>query len=138
MGSYAAELQDPSATDFCLLVTGITTTLGGLSSGACLGFEEAEILDIDTCTIEFCDKGVDGFEDFLTATFKYIRKNLLLFACIMGVFGIGESTLFVVSTSLVCLHVRHGHEPQKADGFHHVASGKTQYTGKFGPDLRKV
>ena len=40
MGSYAAELQDPSAIEFCLLVTGITTTLGGLSSGACLGFEE--------------------------------------------------------------------------------------------------
>jgi hypothetical protein len=56
----------------------------------------------------------------------------------MVVFSIGESTFFVVSTSLVCLHVRHGHEPQKADGFHHVASGKTQYTGKFGPDLRKV
>jgi hypothetical protein len=78
MGSYAAELQDPSAIEFCLLVTGITTTLGGLSSGACLGFEEAEILDIDTCTIELCGKGVDGFEDFLIATFKYIRKILLL------------------------------------------------------------
>lgn len=103
MVTAAVALQDPSRQDFCELVTGVRSQLTG-SLPSCAPFEDAGIIDMHECGTSFCNTNVKGFEKFVARAFDYVRSNVVIFAILSGLFGVGETVLFCTSVTLLLLH----------------------------------
>jgi hypothetical protein len=95
VGGAARELADPSAPNFCRLVTG-SDFKRKASSLVCLGFEKVHVLEKSKdgqrkCQAHFCESGKAGYEQFVTNIFGWLRENLRYVLVILLVFAIGEA-----------------------------------------------
>eukprot|EP01048_Picozoa_sp_COSAG05_P016233 COSAG05_NODE_2065_length_3619_cov_11.291824_2_plen_250_part_00 len=104
-------LSDPSSADFCRLLSGSTYKRGqGQSTELlCSGFETAGILKLDlatgarSCKAEFCSSGIQGYEDFVSNSFNWLRANLKWVILLLLVFGFGEFGLLLTSFAIMMI-----------------------------------
>ena len=78
VGSAAAAQQDPSAPGFCQQVTGSSAEATD-DSFLCDTLAQSVVdgqplVNLTSCRAEFCDAGVEGFQDFIEALLNWVRS----------------------------------------------------------------
>jgi hypothetical protein len=120
VGAAAQELTDPSSHRFCEMISG--TKKGETPIFAvCKGMERAGIFTtpmgdsqtLEECQSNFCDDGKGGYERFVTNTFGWLRENFEYVFVIMLIFAVGESTLMVVSITIILISKQAAASAQK-------------------------
>ena len=140
VGAAVQELSDPSSHRFCELISG---TKGGATPifAVCKGMSKAGVFTddlghvrtLEQCQANFCDDGKEGYERFVTNTFGWLRENFEIVFVIMLIFAVGESTLMVVSVSIILISHQAASSAQKKYKARHP-----EYRGKSTVQLKGV
>lgn len=109
VGAAAAALFDPSAPNFCALLTGVDNTFSAFPppKAVCSALTEASILNTTQCRLDFCAAGVEGFEDFMSAMFGWVRAHLVYVTVVLAALLLLEIGQLVMSIAALCAACKH-------------------------------
>ena len=66
-------------------------------------YETVEIADLDQCAADFCNGGIQGYQDFSKSVFDWVRKYMFVFAILWCIAASFESILLVAAVGLALI-----------------------------------